>query len=674
MSHTRFGSFARWSATLLRTVREGVWIKRGAPEAAVVLRDLFGVLLGVMTGLLFGSHVAAALLAVGAFIVAFPTLVSSCRHPVVVTSAMSVAFGMCAMLGGLVGQNLAVFLVVLFLLGLAAGLAWIEGPVVGTAASLCLIGFLVPGDLVTGPVAGVQLGALLLAGGLFQVLTCVVPPVANRFAPQREVLAHVYRALAGHAEAFADGDLDHVMSVAPLLDAHRALGVLRGGGRRRAMELYGLLSQAEWFRTDLGSLAHDRSILAADRVSALRAAAHALRAVGDAVEHDRAWTPREPTLEALDTAAHLAEGVCKAAKLTRHEAAADDAVGILGSAPRIHGLMRAEIVMWSPIARHALRLAVLLVVAYLLGRWAGNWGGRGVLDHGFWVPLTAVLVLRPEFAMTFQRGWARCLGSVAGALLVSAFYALITPNFEATLLVMVVCAGLALLTIESGYALMSLWITAWVVLVLVVTGASEPAAAWGRALASLAGGALAMLVYLLWPTWHRDVYTRRLEHWMAAQRDELGLLFSAYASPGTLDPATLHQARTQRRAALLQLEAVTAQLSAEPVQHGRWSPQAAEEVTAHAYRIGEHTTAVEARLPDTPEPDEHQTADFAETLRIALTVPTPGTTPDDLDTASRRLTAAASTPAARARADAAARLATAVIELHRAITGDENSA
>ena len=67
-----------------------------------------------------------------------------------------------------------------------------------------------------------------------------------------------------------------------------------------------------------------------------------------------------------------------------------------------------------------MRSAVCLSVALALARHLH-------LPHGYWVPMTAAIVLRPDFAATFNFGLLRVVGTVLGLLLTTGLL-YVTPN------------------------------------------------------------------------------------------------------------------------------------------------------------------------------------------------------------------------------------------------------
>ena len=61
------------------------------------------------------------------------------------------------------------------------------------------------------------------------------------------------------------------------------------------------------------------------------------------------------------------------------------------------------------LSRDSLRFALVLASRWSLGR-------HFEADRGYWIPLTAAIVLKPDFQTTFVRGFARIGGTLVGAV------------------------------------------------------------------------------------------------------------------------------------------------------------------------------------------------------------------------------------------------------------------
>ena len=127
---------------------------------------------------------------------------------------------------------------------------------------------------------------------------------------------------------------------------------------------------------------------------------------------------------------------------------------------------------------------------------------------GYWIPMTALLVLKPGITDTVNRAIARVLGTVTGAILASFCIAHLHPSS-------VVLAGFTLLfawlsygTLNVNYALYSSFITGYIVFLLSLASAPGPVIAQRRALCTALGGSIALGVRLIVISLRKDIWKR----------------------------------------------------------------------------------------------------------------------------------------------------------------------
>ena len=73
-------------------------------------------------------------------------------------------------------------------------------------------------------------------------------------------------------------------------------------------------------------------------------------------------------------------------------------------------ILRANLTLRSSAFRHAIRLGLTVAVAAAVAEISG-------LARGYWLPLTVLFVLRPDFGSTFTRGLQRYIGTALGVVL-----------------------------------------------------------------------------------------------------------------------------------------------------------------------------------------------------------------------------------------------------------------
>jgi uncharacterized membrane protein YccC len=154
----------------------------------------------------------------------------------------------------------------------------------------------------------------------------------------------------------------------------------------------------------------------------------------------------------------------------------------------------ANLSLQSAACRHALRLSVAMAVATAIYRLAA-------LPRGYWFPMTTLLVLKPEFRETFVTGVTRIIGTLAGAGLAALLVETLGshPSMLTVMLIVFVWSGYALF--RANHAAFTVCITGYIVVLLYLAGVPGPAAAKYRALDTILGGAFALAVYRVWPTW-----------------------------------------------------------------------------------------------------------------------------------------------------------------------------
>ena len=142
-----------------------------------------------------------------------------------------------------------------------------------------------------------------------------------------------------------------------------------------------------------------------------------------------------------------------------------------------------------PTLRHALRAAISVALAAGIVRWTG-------LPNGYWAPMTALIVLKPQLRATRTRGLERLIGTLAGAGIAS-LISLAAPSGPILLGLAVVSAWLAYGLQRSDYVFFTMAITATIVFVLALDHEPELSTALHRLLATLLGGGLALSIAFL---------------------------------------------------------------------------------------------------------------------------------------------------------------------------------
>src|SRR5437016_6165373 len=90
--------------------------------------------------------------------------------------------------------------------------------------------------------------------------------------------------------------------------------------------------------------------------------------------------------------------------------------------------------------------------------------------RAYWIPMTIVLVLKPEFAVTFSRGVLRIAGTLAGLLLATALFHFLPIHTAMEIVLIGVFTFLMRWIGPANYGIFGIAVSALVVLLISITG------------------------------------------------------------------------------------------------------------------------------------------------------------------------------------------------------------
>ena len=118
---------------------------------------------------------------------------------------------------------------------------------------------------------------------------------------------------------------------------------------------------------------------------------------------------------------------------------------------------------------------------------------RIALPNGYWMPMTVILVLRRGARETLTRGALRMLGTLGGAGLATLAMVWLKPSQEVLVVLTAAVAWAAYSVQWVNYGTFSTCVTAYVVFLFAFEGLPETVVIRHRIVATLAGGAIALL-------------------------------------------------------------------------------------------------------------------------------------------------------------------------------------
>ncbi|MGX1911103.1 FUSC family protein [Streptomyces phaeochromogenes] len=663
-----------WRRALKDTARSGIAVERKRLEPLIAVRGAAGLAIVIALSLWLFGPAAAASSAFGAFQAAIATFQRSWRPRPELAIASGTSLAVSTFLGYLTISKEPLFLALLVVWTFAAGMSWAAGPTIGLIASSNVAIMLVTVTLPTSVAQAAGHAAMMIVGGLVQAALIILFPV-RRWGAHRDALADALAAEADYARRLRHEPVAS-FDPQPLMEARNAAAVTPRQARRRPAELHGARGIAERIRPVLASLADPAMGVPAegparDRVRELLASAAALLdAAAHAIRHGEPVSAPPAALATFrtpDTGSILTGAPYRA--MTRLNTLLQDVVETAGGtpqedtpqedtpqedtpqegapqegAPKGRGelrdqpqptrtrrktaphhpprrrptflalipkalkAMRSELHRGSPITRHATRVSAVAATGYILGTWLP-------LGHGYWAPLTSVMVMRPDFSQTYSRAVARLAGTVIGVAVATGVVQAATPGTLQSGTLAVASAALMYLLMRTGQFATQACIAAYVVFLLGMGGEEWTQTVPERVLLTLMGGLLAMLAYAVYPAWETPRLRTRLADWLAAQGPYVAAVFGSYADPSTSSAPDVRGALLTARTARAAWHAAVARATAEPVRHRGLSRTAADDAEDALAQLGRVAMLLEAHLPERGAPPVPPAARFADALR-----------------------------------------------------------
>ena len=534
----------------------------------VVLRNTLAVVLPLGIGLATGYTDVGLGIGAGALDTMFSDQPGPYRQRMRWLLLATLAAGLAALLGFTIGGQLLPMLLATAAFGFCGGMLVVFGTDAARVGMTSMILLVIAAATPIDPRNALLAALLIACGGLLLTLFAVAAWPLQRYRPERHALAGVYGGLAGLARQPAVDEDNPALTDAMTTLQHTLLGRDRAHGR--AMEAFTvLLELAERIRLELTAI----SALHADPVAHARYredAAKVLDAIAQALETSEPPLRAQQALQALrngtrdthgrlDTHLRALDGQLAAAVRNANWAGSRGELRAAAAETRLPralqssstwAVLRANLTPRSMAFRHAVRTAACLSAALLVSRLLN-------LPHGYWLPMTTAIVLRADFAATFNFGLLRVVGTVLGLVLTTALLRLTPASPWAHLALMALLCMLFRWLANAHYGIAVAALTGTVVILLSYAGVNSGVAVADRVVNTVLGCGMAMTAYLIWPTWERG----RARGALAEMLDAYAGYLRALAAPERREAQreTRSLARTARSNAAASLERMRAE-------------------------------------------------------------------------------------------------------------------
>lgn len=482
----------------------------------IALRDTFAIVAPMAVGLWLGHFSFALGMALGAMLTMSSDVPGPYRIRIYRIVSTALAGAVAAFVGSMLGHELWAFgPILLFAAFVGAYLVALSAQ----AARMGMVGLIILIVFSHQPVplhAALLNGAGVLAGGVWLALVAVAAWPLRPYGPEQQALASSFETLAAYA--LATVDTSRPAALPPSLNNMQvqifgpghargaadqpfaALAVLAEGIRLQLHELRCRQAAAQT-QEQIGALQKQ----AQNSGAALQAIAAVLQKPGGRGAHHTAGreqvaaTPQDDSMlaaqisKALRMAIHATDKASDANQPSSERAQLKLPASLLLTKP--WDTLRANLRKDSPTFRHALRVSICAFLGWLLAQMLH-------LPHGYWLPMTTIIVLKPDFGATKSTTVMRIIGTLLGIVVVAGLFYFTGMRYAWTLLLPM--AGFIFLFRAfkaAQYGIAVIGVSGAVVILLTFFGESPTASALARGIATTIGGILALLSYILWPTW-----------------------------------------------------------------------------------------------------------------------------------------------------------------------------
>jgi uncharacterized membrane protein YccC len=602
----------------------------------MALRNTVGVLIPLVAGFALGMPRGGLAMASGALNVSYSDGHDPFPQRARRMLASTVWCAIAIFLGAITGHRNIEAVFVATAWAFIAGMLVAVGTTAADVGVISMVLLIVYAAQPLTPRQAAEAGALALAGGLLQVALSIALWPVGRYDPERRALGNLFLEIA-----FAASRSTQAASAPPATAtttlAQNAISELRTDNSLESVRFRALLSQAERIRLSVMMLARLRLRLqreqqnhpAIDTIGRyLENASEILRSIGSALienkkiglEADRvalgvALAYQLRARHGVESRAGFLEAVLQDAQYQMDALSGQlRAVVDLANNASVEGAeefkkremrqpiwlrfssiiatLQANLTLGSMAFRHALRLAFAVAIGDALGR-DFDW------RRSYWIPMTIVLVLKPEFATTFTRGVLRIIGTILGLLLATALFHFLPIQTAAEIVLIGVFMFLMRWVGPANYGVFAVMISALVVLLLTINRVSPKEVILARGWNTAVGGLLALLAYLAWPSWERTRIGDNMAALLRAYREYFSAVAQSYANKESMERVAIERRRQNARTARTNLEGSLERLAAEPgvtpAQLNRINA-----ILASSHRFAHSVMALEAGLPLTP--------------------------------------------------------------------------
>lgn len=148
----------------------------------------------------------------------------------------------------------------------------------------------------------------------------------------------------------------------------------------------------------------------------------------------------------------------------------------------------------SNLFRHALRFTVAMIFAFILGTVLN-------IHNTYWILLTIIVIMRPNYGLTKERSKDRIIGTLIGAAIAISIVVL-TQNIIVYAILAIISITLAFAFMQQNYKSAAAFITVSIIFVYSLINPNAFQVVEYRVIDTIIGATIAIVAnYILWPSW-----------------------------------------------------------------------------------------------------------------------------------------------------------------------------
>lgn len=492
------------------------------------IRNAIGVVIPLVIGLLTHHTLSGVGISVGALVTGFAGMSGTARRRTRTMLLATVWMGVATLIGAMAGNIAWLIIMTVMLSGFIAGMMIAVSAEAGQVGLLSTNALILISTYPQDPVHSLYRAGFVVAGGVLQTSLMILSDVLTKQSAESRAVSNMYRSISKYAaEHTRKADIQVATA---MLDAEAALSdsYMKRPTYRQLRAFMNTAEQIRMYVVALTRIAKQQDNHPQDEQTngipeILTKISILLEQIALILERPTQVqnisnldvTPLNMLAQTLEreTGRASAEAILhvraiSAAVADLQLALASDSVSIQVGTPsdfkrspawsplrKTFRSLGANFTLRSTTFRHAIRVSCTLAIALIISRMLA-------LPHGYWLPLTTVIILKPDFTATFSRGIARILGTVIGIFIATLLIGIAGRSPLAGIVLIVLYACAMYTVVNFNYALFTCALTGEIVVLLSFFQQTPPFVAMtARLAATVLGSCLAFMAYILWPSW-----------------------------------------------------------------------------------------------------------------------------------------------------------------------------